>query len=345
MSLVATVLLNISSVQGGDHARWPADWNDWSDPALLVTVGNPGNAPATHGSAPGAVDYTYDIGKFEVTAGQYTKFLNSKAATDTYGLYNTEMWNSTYGCKVQRSGSPGSYTYSVASDYANRPVNYVSYWDAARFANWLHNGRGSGDTETGAYTLDGYNDGDGRTIARNVGARWFLPSVDEWYKAAYHKNDGVSSNYFANATGSDTPMPGRDQTEKTNPGNNANSYDASSFPIESLHYTTLAGEFQLSASPYGTFDQGGNVWEWDEAVVHEYSTSSSRGISGGSFQSDKFHPLTGTLLASYRLSYGPSSESVDIGFRVARTHDPATSASTDWNITSDKTSVSSAGID
>ena len=74
----------------------------------------------------GAVGYTYNIGKYEVTAGQYTEFLNAVAKTDTYGLYNTNMWSSTYGCKIQQSGSSGSYTYSVASDYANRPVNYVA---------------------------------------------------------------------------------------------------------------------------------------------------------------------------------------------------------------------------
>ena len=88
------------------------------------------------------MDHAYAIGKYEVTAGQYTEFLNAKAKTDTYGLYNTNMWSDTYGCKIQQTGSSGSYAYSVAADYANRPVNYVSFWDAARFTNWLHNGQG-----------------------------------------------------------------------------------------------------------------------------------------------------------------------------------------------------------
>ncbi len=108
----------------------------------FVTVGNAGNAADSTGY--GAVDYAYAIGKYEVTAGQYTAFLNAVAATDTYGLYNTSMWTyrRRHGCKIQRSGSSGSYTYSVAADCANRPVNYVSFWDAARFVNWLHNGQG-----------------------------------------------------------------------------------------------------------------------------------------------------------------------------------------------------------
>ncbi len=89
----------------------------------FVTVGNAGNADRRP-RATARVDHVYEIGKYEVTAGQYTEFLNAVAATDTYGLYNTNMWSNDYGCKIQRTGSSGSYTYSVAADWANRPVNY-----------------------------------------------------------------------------------------------------------------------------------------------------------------------------------------------------------------------------
>ncbi|MBN1490604.1 MAG: SUMF1/EgtB/PvdO family nonheme iron enzyme [Phycisphaerae bacterium] len=150
-----------------------------------VPVGNLGNAPDTRYEIPGSgnVAYTYNISKYEVTAGQYTTFLNAVAATDTFGLYNTNMWSDGYGCKIERSGTPDSYVYSVASEYANRPVNYVSYWDACRFTNWLHNGQptgaqGAGTTETGAYTLNGYNGVDGRTINRNADWKWAVTSGD-----------------------------------------------------------------------------------------------------------------------------------------------------------------------
>ena len=130
----------------------------WTGLASLETVpvGNTGNTGELSGaSAPdgvghdricGAVAYTYNIGKYKVTAGQYCEFLNAVAKTDKYGLYNTNMDTAvdSYGCNIKRTGSSGSYTYSVASDWANRPVNYVSWGDAVRFANWLHNGQQTG---------------------------------------------------------------------------------------------------------------------------------------------------------------------------------------------------------
>ena len=84
----------------------------------LTPVGNPGNAPDAGGY--GDVDYAYHIGKYEVTAGQYTQFLNAVARTDTYGLYNANMWSSQYGCQIQQIGSPDNYAYSVAAVFADR---------------------------------------------------------------------------------------------------------------------------------------------------------------------------------------------------------------------------------
>ncbi|MCH8136585.1 MAG: hypothetical protein IIB77_11455, partial [Proteobacteria bacterium] len=87
-----------------------------------VTVGNPGNAPDARYETPGygSVDYVYNIGTFEVTVGQYAEFLNAVAATDKYGLYNTSMWSSAYGCKIIRIVSSGSFTYAVAGAWGTR---------------------------------------------------------------------------------------------------------------------------------------------------------------------------------------------------------------------------------
>jgi len=284
-----------------------------------VPVGNTRNTADTRYATPGfgAVSYEFNIAKYEVTAGQYTAFLNAVAKTDTYGLYNANMWLNNYGCKIERTDTGSGYSYSVASDWANRPVNYVSFWDACRFANWLHNGQptgpqDAGTTETGTYTLGGYNGVDGRTIQRNNGWNWAVTSEDEWYKAAYHKNDGDTGNYFDYPTSTDS-VPSNDLINP-DPGNNANFYD-SGYTIGSPYYLTEVGEFELSESPYGTFDQGGNVWEWNEAIT----IGAYRGLRGGSFVNND-----DSLLAAERSSYYPTFEDSNIGFRVSEVPEPAT---------------------
>jgi len=286
-----------------------------------VTVGDPGNAGELSGLGAGgygpdricgSVGYNYNIGKYEVTAGQYTAFLNAKAATDTYALYNPGMSNTSYGSGITQNGDSGSYTYSVASDWANRPVNLVSYWDSCRFANWLGNGQGAGSTETGAYTLNGYNGDDGRTIQRNAGWTWAVTSEDEWYKAAYYKGGGPNAGYWEYPTSSDT-APGQDMADVS--GNNANYYTYPyAYPIDSGKYTTVAGEFQNSDSPYGTFDQGGNVFEWNETIGYQDATYAPRCLRGGSFAFGG-----GGLQASSRSYYDfpPTGEGASIGFRVS----------------------------
>ena len=246
----------------------------------LMTVGNLGNAADSTGH--GAVDYTYNIGKFEVTAGQYTEFLNAVAATDTYGLYDPNMAEPFYsrGSNIQRGGSSGTYTYSVAADREDRPVNYVSWGDAARFANWLTNGMPTGaqdltTTEDGSYFLNGAPPGAGLLqITRRSNARYVIPSEDEWHKAAYHANDGVTGNYWDYPTSTNS-APSNDCIDP-DPGNNANFYHWGE-TIGIPYYRTEVGEFENSESPYGTFDQSGNVYEWNEAILD----SSYRGLRNG----------------------------------------------------------------
>ncbi len=231
----------------------------------------------------GSVDYAYNIGKYEVTVGQYTEFLNAVADTDTYELYSPAMSYHDFGCKIERSGSSGNYTYSVAADRENRPVNYVSWGDAARFTNWLHNGQPSGaqdnsTTEDGAYYLNGaINPGSLMDITRESDATWFIPTEDEWYKAAYY--DGDNSVYYDYPTGTNT-IPSNDLVNP-DPGNNANFNDPDGYTIGSPYYWTEVGEFENSASPYGTFDQGGNVWEWTETVIVD---TTMRQIRGGDWR-------------------------------------------------------------
>jgi len=114
LSVVATAQAGVRADLSGDAV---IDFTTTMD-LPLMDVGNPGNPDDTHGEGYGGVDYEYRIGKFEVTAGQYTEFLNAVAATDTYALYNESMWSSDFGCKIQRAGSPGSYTCTSSANVA-----------------------------------------------------------------------------------------------------------------------------------------------------------------------------------------------------------------------------------
>jgi formylglycine-generating enzyme required for sulfatase activity len=254
-----------------------------------VAVGNPGNAADTRYATPGygAVGYTYNIGTYEVTVEQYTAFLNAVAKSDAYGLYNSSMGNVSVndysGCGIQQTGSSGNFTYSVLAGFENRPVTYVTWGDAARFVNWLNNGQPTGaqgltTTESGAYFLNGAtSDADLQAaVTRQTGAKYALPTVDEWYKAAfYDPNKGGTGvgGYWNFATGTDA-APGRDTTEATNPGDNANFY-SNGYLESAPPFTTPVGQFDKSKSSYGTFDQLGNAWEWTEAVGYQNSLMGS----------------------------------------------------------------------
>lgn len=295
-----------------------------------------GNAHNPGDGIYGRVDYVYQIGKYEVTNAQYCEFLNAKAATDTYGLYSAGMSLSARG-GINRSGSSGSYSYTVKAGYENMPVTCVSWYNSIRFANWLQNGQGSGDTESGTYQITGggYNSGtvaipDAETRATWTAANrhWALPSESEWYKAAYHVViNGI--DYYARYPTVSNVEPHSDNPASlaypTNSGNFcrndlvANGYDdgyaitGSTTWDDSQNYLTDVGAYTQSSSFYGTFDQGGNVWEWNESLVD----SSSRGQRGGCWDwpSD-------CLLATQRKSNSPTWGSDCSGFRVACVPEP-----------------------
>jgi formylglycine-generating enzyme required for sulfatase activity len=261
----------------------------------------------------GAVDHEYSIGTYEVTNAQYAEFLNAVADADPNGLYNTSMGSDTIG-GITRSGSSGGYAYAVKSGRGNNPVIFVSFYDALRFANWLHNGQpigaqGASTTENGAYTITP-NGVAANSITRNVGARYFLPTEDEWYKAAYY--DAGLSVYYDYPMGTNTtpvsaPPPSTDQA-----GNFWNvNYALTGSPIKSnaINYLSDAGAYTLASSPYGTFDQGGNVYEWNETVG---TATTTRGLRGGSWDDSSSY-----LYVSIYTEQSPTIESEEWGFRVA----------------------------
>ena len=271
-----------------------------------VTVGDAGNAPDD--TTYGAVDHSYRIGKYEITNAQYCEFLSAKAALgNPYGLYNTRMMEDPGGISRSGSGTEGDpYVYSANSGWENRAVNYVNLWDAARFANWLHNGQGNGDTETGAYT----NMGDQFNFARQPGARFFIPTQGEWYKAAYYDpNKQGGAGYWDYPTKSDT-APRAEYAPGTDLDNGSAPYRILGWyayrPQEVGRYTAMP-----SSGPYGTFDQAGNVAEWTESLVGG-GEEDWRALRGGSYNAGE-----NFLRASWYDPQYPNTEDAWYGFRLA----------------------------
>ena len=287
-----------------------------------VTVGNAGNANDNGGYGKGAVAYDYQIGTYDVTIGQYTAFLNAVATTDTYSLYNSRMGTDLNIAGISQTGGSGSYSYSVIGS-ANRPITYVSWWDSARFSNWMANGQPTGaqsstTTENGAYNVNGATTGN--AVAKNVtnpntsaAPTFYVPTANEWYKAAYYSPNyggpGVGG-YYAYATQSNT-APGNvvgSAANQANYNNGVYSVTQSGTYSASQNYLTDVGAFSGSGSFYGTFDQSGNVFQWNDL---DGAGGSFRGLRGG----DWFLNAS-NMSSSIRYSYDPSFSGT-IGFRLA----------------------------
>ena len=292
----------------------------------LVTIGNPGNADDDTGF--GGVDYVYAIGKYEVSIEEFTAFLNAVAATDTYALWNGSMGGIPSVAGISRAGSSGSYTYSVIENdgsSANRPVTSVSWFTAARFANWMSNGQPTGlqdesTTEDGAYTLDGATKGfaaERNDVNPNTDEppTFYIPLEDEWYKAAYYspERSGGAGGYYDFATQSDE-VPGNLVSGNPNQANylsEETGYSVSQSPNFSTtqNYLTDGGAFTASPSFYETFDQNGNIWEWNDL---DGRPAPSRGLRGGAYTSTPPY-----LKSSYRMGYVTSGFNPNGGFRLA----------------------------
>lgn len=277
----------------------------WRVPIPFVQITNAGNAPDP-ATGKGSVPYPFRMGKYEINNNQYVAFLNAVATDDLNGLYDTNMTTDIHG-GILRSGQRGEFVYSVKPGMGHQPVVWVEFPDALRFCNWLHHGQPAGaqdatTTEDGAYTMDPVTVW-GNTILRNPGARFWIPSDNEWYKAAYHQPaelGGDPSGYWTYPTRSNDPPfaeepPGFDS-------NTANACCATGW------MATDVGAYLEARSFYGTFDQAGNVEEWTEEIVYV----TNRRLRGGSWTYNEFY----SKKTDFEFDT-PDYDADGIGFRVA----------------------------
>jgi formylglycine-generating enzyme required for sulfatase activity len=268
----------------------PAMADSVAYPATLV-VGNPNNLADETGY--GSVPYTYRIGTYEVTNEEYCEFLNAVESSSRYGLYRWQMKKKASG-GIERGGDETNYTYSVKAGMARKPAVLMNWYETLRFCNWLSNGKGGGSVDTGPYTFT--NDfgivtikmPDHAALAAGKKTRWVLASENEWYKSAYYDpgKPGGAGYWPYPVKGASVP--------KANLGSEAPS---------------MVGRFRQSPSAYGTFDQGGNVWEWNET-----RQSGNCGVRGGSFwHGDKSAYMRAT---TRYVSNAPEFVYDNYGFRV-----------------------------
>ena len=266
----------------------------------FVTIGNPGND--ADDTLYGKVDYTYRMGVNEVSRGMIDTY---NSLTGVHGGPALTMSDMT------SSGGNG----------VNRPATGVSWNEAARFVNWLNTSKGFSaayqfDTAGGNDNIALWESGDAGYDAsnpfRNANAHYYLPSEDEWYKAAYYDpaaNSGAGG-YWNFATGSDSAPTA--VASGTTSGTAVYGQGSATGPAD----ITNAG----GLSAYGTMAQNGNVWEWGESgsTAPNDSAGESRVRRGGHRGS-----ASGSLASSGRSGLSPATEDRTVGFRVAAVPEPS----------------------
>jgi formylglycine-generating enzyme required for sulfatase activity len=148
----------------------------------------------------GRTDSFYRISKYEITNAQYIQFLKAVATIDDRNLYDSRMSSDVMGGIDQIELGPSDYDYSLKDNMANKPVNFVNFISTIRFINWMHNGASSSVEEsyvdqtidTGAYNVIP-NGVDTYIISKQRYRKYWLPSIDQWHKAAYFEPINISA--------------------------------------------------------------------------------------------------------------------------------------------------------
>jgi hypothetical protein len=261
----------------------------------FVPIGSPNNPADTTGSPNpvGSVSYAYRIGKYEISRDM----INKANALGSLGV------------TLDTSGFGGVGI--------NEPATGISWNEAARFINWLNTSQGVSPAYKFFYQpgepnydsnqfIQSWEVGDAgydpNNPYRNSLARYFLPSANEWYKAAYF--DPVNNSYYQYPTGSNSEPDGIDFVGDTNFEVVYRDQSFNPAPND----ITNAGLL----SPYGTMAQGGNAWEWNETDTDLVNDFGDRIVRGGNW--DNFSPY---LSSTNFLSQSAAVQAYSFGFRVA----------------------------
>lgn len=261
--------------------------------APFAGIGEPGNADEPVLGVGGVAEH-YSIGKFEITTSQWVAFLN---ANDPTGANVRQYWNANQNISLDLS-RPESERYQTTTAAALLPIFHINFYDACRFCNWLHHGSPISNalwTEGGAYELASSTPipSNAGSIVRSPGARYAIPTLDEWVKAAHYVRNG---NYSVYPNGEDSA------NNQFAPGNRF-----------SMNYSALGlntvGSYPSAKGAWGAFDMGGSVAEW----IEDGPNSSTHYHAGGAWNADL------TAVANPLGTSGASTSKSDgLGLRVVR---------------------------
>ncbi|MFM9957692.1 MAG: SUMF1/EgtB/PvdO family nonheme iron enzyme [Phycisphaerales bacterium] len=232
-------------------------------------VTSAGNAPYRYTDpglgerAIGRVDHDYYIRTTEITGGEWFEFVN---AAKRYVPTNAQLGSTFIGeYTTWDLHSDGTVTHYLNDVGINRPIT-TAWRYAAMYCNWLHNNKGTDISSflTGAYTLDGTTNYELPFAAREPGARYWLPSEDEWAKAAYFDlgRDGPNQpGYWQYPNGTSTPLiPGQPETGAQTSGGVLLSFE---FPLR-----PEVGAYPETVSPWGLLDVSGGPREWTDSASY-----------------------------------------------------------------------------
>jgi formylglycine-generating enzyme required for sulfatase activity len=303
MVLVAMVVL---AANGAMADTFGVGMNQFTiDFVPISGAANPTNGiPAGNGFTFTGVANDYRMGAYEITNDQWNKF------------------RASLGVPVTGTSSQDGYSHSSYFTGTNVPTDRVSWYETAQFVNWLNTSTGNqpaykftGTQGTSDYTFapwiatdTGYDEGN---PYRNKTAKYFLPSENEWVKAAYWNSTTLQLQTYATKPG-DTLFQGNGTNGGWNYGYNG---------IEGP-WAVDRGSQELN----GTYEMMGNDFEWMESPYYsgDYAASSSRGVRGGGwFANSDYMASSGQ---SSRIGEDAATETYSIGFRVASVPEPSTLA-------------------
>ncbi|MCC7389530.1 MAG: SUMF1/EgtB/PvdO family nonheme iron enzyme [Phycisphaerales bacterium] len=281
-------------------------------------VGDPGNAPWTDDDYPnhqfygrGTVDYRYRVAETELTTSQWVEFVRA------YGPHADNPFDWRFlGSLITGSWQDGEPHYEVIPGYENHAAE-MTWRMAARFCNWMHNGQVNeawafkdGAYDTSTFTENDnpppfFNDQD----AHRADARYWIPTLDEWWKAVYYdpdKDGAGEGGWWEQPNGTDTVLIADfpENGGETNAGLSAGTGE--------WDPRITVGMYPDVRTPWGLLDASGGLREWTEEWTQNHSGRFVEGSSRDDWFDYEYLDWVGGW--DYRL---PENDYEYTGLRVA----------------------------